>query len=137
MGIEVIENLSGQRFDFINAEQVFEHIPSPCETLQQLAEHLNSGGVIHIAVPNGAGIERKLARPDWKPTGDAVLPLEHINCFTRRTLIRLGETVGLRVVAPPLVLARKYGWKLLVRSVAARCYRQFFGTGIYFRKMAA
>jgi 2-polyprenyl-3-methyl-5-hydroxy-6-metoxy-1,4-benzoquinol methylase len=133
MRIEVIERLDGRRFDFINAEQVFEHIPAPLETLRQLVSHLNPSGIIHIAVPDSVGIERKLARPDWKPSADAALPLEHINCFTRRTLVRLGEAAGLRVITPPLMLTRKYGWKSLARGVAARYYRQFFGTGLYFK----
>src|SRR5690606_17208053 len=43
-------------FDFINAEQVFEHIPQPRETLTTLAARLNPGGVVRIAVPDGAGM---------------------------------------------------------------------------------
>lgn len=39
-GIDVIDDLTGRRFDFINAEQVFEHIPQPQGTLKALAAHL-------------------------------------------------------------------------------------------------
>jgi SAM-dependent methyltransferase len=131
-GVEVIGDLDHRKFDFINAEQVFEHIPQPLETLTSLSKTLNPGGVIRIGVPDGKGMTGELKRPDWKPAKNALHPLEHINCFTRPTLIRLGESADLHVVNPPPLLTLKYGAKGLLKSIAGRYYRQFKGTTLYF-----
>ena len=121
-------------FDFINAEQVFEHIPQPRETLAALAARLHPGGVVRIAVPDGAGMARELAQPDWHAAKDALHPLEHINCFTRQTLTALGHTAGLRVVHPPLQPAASRGFQGALKSAAGSVYRRFFGTVLDFRK---
>ncbi len=133
-GVTVIENLddlAGKHFDFINAEQVFEHIPQPLETLKTLVAYLHPGGVVRIAVPDGAGIERELAQADWRPSKNAVHPLEHINTFTHQTLRKLGKNAGLRVIPQPL---QRADWRSWGRSMAVSLYRQFFGTALYFQK---
>ncbi len=99
--ISVIEdenNLQQKKFDFINAEQVIEHIPDPLEQLKKLVSLLKKGGVIHIAVPDGSDIEKKLTNPDWHAEHDAIHPLEHINCFTPKTLISLAQKAGLKPI---------------------------------------
>lgn len=135
-GIEVahqLSDLSGQCFDFINADQVFEHIPQPLETLKLLVRHLNPGGVVRIAVPDGQGIERELAQADWHASKNAIHPLEHINCFQHKTLVHLGKQAGLSVISQPILLTRRYGWKALAKGLVARSYRRFFSTVLYFR----
>jgi 2-polyprenyl-3-methyl-5-hydroxy-6-metoxy-1,4-benzoquinol methylase len=135
-GVEVVKQLSelrDQNFDFINADQVFEHIPQPLQTLKLLVAHLNPGGIVRIAVPDGQGIEHELARPDWRASKNSIHPLEHINCFQHKTLIHLGEYAGLSVVSQPALLTMRHGWQALARGVVARYYRRFFGTVLYFR----
>lgn len=134
-GVTIAENLTdlaGKQFSFINAEQVFEHIPQPLETLKTLAAYLQPRGVVRIAVPDGAGIEQELAQPDWSTSKNAVHPLEHINTFTHTTLLKLGENAGLRVIPQPL--QRGGGLRTWGRSAAVSLYRQFFGTALYFQK---
>jgi 2-polyprenyl-3-methyl-5-hydroxy-6-metoxy-1,4-benzoquinol methylase len=76
------------KFDFINTEQVFEHIPNPLQTLQYLSKSLNDNGIIKISVPNGLNTKNNLKKADWfaERFGHTSLmpiqPLEHINCFT-------------------------------------------------------
>lgn len=133
-GLEVVQSLAevgSQKFDFINAEQVFEHIPQPLETLKTLARHLKAGGVIRIAVPDGKGMASELQKPSWKASKSALHPLEHINCFTHQTLKLLGDKAGLDVIPQPVLLSRNY--KTVARQMAARFYRQFFDTVLYFR----
>lgn len=100
-GITVINEFSSLQehgFDFINAEQVFEHLPNPVNTLRELANTLDNGGVIRIAVPDGENIEQDLRRRGWRASKNAIHPLEHINCFTNKTLKELGESAGLRTL---------------------------------------
>lgn len=109
LGITVLarQELPAQGFDFINAEQVFEHIADPLETLVELASKLKSGGVIRIGVPLGWDVKRRLSVWNWNaPDGsenslNAVASLQHINCFTFRSLVTMAQRAGLREVELP------------------------------------
>jgi SAM-dependent methyltransferase len=102
-GISVVswEDIPGSGFDLINAEQTFEHLREPLATLRHLRRGLRTGGIIKIAVPNGDDILRRLRSMDWTaPKGsrrslNAVSPLEHINCFGHRALVRMAHLAGL------------------------------------------
>ncbi len=124
--------LSGQVFDFINAEQVFEHIPQPLDTLKTLVAHLAPKGVVRIAVPDGGKIAQEVTQPDWKASKNAIHPLEHINCFTHQSLAYLGQAAGLAVIPQPIT--RSNSAKLLARSLSTSLYRRFFGTLLFFQK---
>ena len=104
IGINVIDwkNLSNFEFDYINTDQVFEHIPNPRETLLYLAKSLKKGGIIRISVPNGNNIQEQLKTMDWTaPKGhknslNTIAPLEHINCFNTKSIIKMAESTGLK-----------------------------------------
>lgn len=99
-------------FDLINADQVFEHLPTPAATLALLATKLTPGGVLRIAVPNGWRIaaalrhfDREIVRPRLGAL-NAIAPLEHLNGFTTRSLVRMAGACGLvRLVPPRRILA--------------------------------
>jgi 2-polyprenyl-3-methyl-5-hydroxy-6-metoxy-1,4-benzoquinol methylase len=133
-GITVVEDLSrleGKRFDFINSEQVFEHLDDPLGTLKSAVTLLKPGGFIRISVPDGSGMEAGLRSSGWKAAKDALHPLEHINCYTETSLRKLGEAAGLRRVREPVV---PHDLKSLVKSFLGRflAFRQ--GTAQYFTK---
>lgn len=135
--IEVIENfaeIANHQFDFINAEQVFEHISQPLQILKSLTQTLKSGGIIRIAVPNGRDIEDKLSKHHWRASKDAVHPLEHINCFTHKTFIQFGKLVGLKPTRQPLLLNYRNNLKSWQKAILLKYYRQYFGTLLYFKK---
>lgn len=105
-GIKVIsrDEIQNYRFDFINTEQVFEHIANPLETLKYLCGSLKPRGIIKISVPNGWNIKEKLMTGDWNaPKGSSnslnpVAPLEHINCFSNFSLVTMARLSGLMSV---------------------------------------
>ncbi|MFN8024848.1 MAG: methyltransferase domain-containing protein [Acidimicrobiia bacterium] len=109
-GVEVIppDEIPQARFDFVNTEQVFEHLTEPWETGQVLAGALRPGGILRISVPNGSAISELLGSPDWTaPKGsarslNAVAPLEHVNCFSHTALVRFGERLGLTPMHYPV-----------------------------------
>lgn len=111
-GIKVIvwEELINYKFDFINTEQVFEHIPNPLETLLLLKKMLKPGGVIKISVPNGSDIKRRLKLADWsakkgtKNSLNAISPLEHINCFNYDSIMSMADKAGLKRVKIPVTV---------------------------------
>lgn len=132
--------LAGLSFDFINAEQVFEHVDDPKGVLVQLVRHLRPEGWIRISVPNARPCLRALARGRWRPAQDALAPLEHINCFTNRPLRLLAESSALVVGRQPFLpgqglLGKSFrrGAVALAKSVAGVPYRRFLGTTIWFK----
>jgi SAM-dependent methyltransferase len=101
-------SLPTESFDFINSEQVFEHLVEPATALAQLVQALRPGGLIRLSVPNGTEVRALLEVGDWSaPKGsatslNAVAPLEHLNCFTPRTLRQLAAAKRLDSFRFPL-----------------------------------
>jgi SAM-dependent methyltransferase len=150
-GVTVLstEDLAGRTFDFINTEQVFEHLPDPFGSAGQLAALLGEDGILKISVPNGIRMRRRLRDPDWAAGSDSraslgtVAPLMHINCFTHRTLVRLGRRAGLRRVPRPARLLYRYAptWERfggLARRTVGQHYRSLRRqeTNVWFRRVA-
>ena len=132
MGIEVIDQLpaAGPHYHFIYANQVFEHLPRPLETLTGIAKRLCPDGIVYLRVPDGQQIATDLRKRGWQPEMDAIHPLEHINCFSRKTLIELGRRAGLTPVSVPI--------RLNLRSLRAGIRREiadrFVSPHVYFRR---
>jgi SAM-dependent methyltransferase len=144
-GIQVLrwEEIPDHQFDVINADQVFEHIPEPLETLRHLRRALKPGGFIKISVPDGRDVKRNLGRLDWEaPAGSAwslnpVAPLEHINCFTRRSLIMMAARADLKpafvprrlVICPSAGVVSRAFAKKVIKSLMGRWARLFVKRG--------
>jgi 2-polyprenyl-3-methyl-5-hydroxy-6-metoxy-1,4-benzoquinol methylase len=97
-----------QCYDFINCEQVFEHVPDPAGLARRMAGALAPGGILKISVPSGERASETLnllerGASQW--TRDRLMPihpLEHINCFRNQTIGALAARSGLREVRPGL-----------------------------------
>ncbi len=106
MGIRVIDykEISSMRFDFINTEQVFEHLAEPRDTFAHLRRSLTPDGLLKISVPDGRDIRWRLNQGNWQALKTSryslnpVAPLEHINCFNRVSLIHLAREFSLAPV---------------------------------------
>jgi SAM-dependent methyltransferase len=149
LGLKVIgpDELEGQRFDFINTEQVFEHLPDPHGTAVDLAAALTDRGILKISVPNARRLKRNVAAGRWsEPKGSKkglfdATPLQHINAFTHRPLVRLGRRAGLVPVPIPPRLRYRYmpTWErlpMLARRTLGQHYRALRRqeTSVWFRK---
>ena len=149
LGIEVVpwERLPGSDFDYINTEKVFEHLPRPLDTLRHLASALRPGGLMRVSVPDCYRLLRRLRVCDWTaPKGSKnslndVSPLEHVNCFRRSTIIRMGALAGLRPVAVPLGIRVAHGNGTnplvnLVKELVRPAYQSILdrNTDVLFRK---
>ena len=105
-GIKVLnwEEITNHQFDFINAEQVFEHLADPLATLIYLRRALKPDGVIRISVPSCPDIKRRLKVWDWEARRNdansliAVAPLQHINLYKFESLEKMAEKAGLEEV---------------------------------------
>ncbi|HPD58019.1 MAG TPA: class I SAM-dependent methyltransferase [Smithellaceae bacterium] len=138
-GIKVItwNEIPDQRFDFINTEQVFEHIPEPLQTLRHLKTALKTDGILKISVPTANDINRRLKIMDWKaPKGTSnslnpVAPLEHINYFTRSSLVTMASKAGMEEVFIPLKIQYRYStdWGdffKIAKNIFRPIYRNIF-----------
>ena len=120
------DELPPDSFDFINSEQVFEHLADPCAVLSRLVASLKPGGVLKIGVPYDPRLREKLASPDWAApkSSDAsmnsIAPIEHLNAFSPEGLVRMGCRCDLE----PLSVS---GWTLeSVSSPPRKSLRQKF-----------
>lgn len=109
-GVNTINPVTEQtgKYNFINTEQVFEHLPEPLSTLKTLKQWLKKEGIIKISVPSAKNIEDRLKEMNWdapkhsRSSLNPVAPLEHINLFQRESIIKMGELVGLRKIKLPI-----------------------------------
>jgi hypothetical protein len=116
-----IEELSGHRFDWINANQVFEHLAEPLATLRHLKTALAADGILSMAVPGRHRFRRRIARGDWPVVFDSLMPLEHLNFFPKGCLSRMAQHVGLVPVAIP----ERFVWR-----TGPTAFRQNIKTGL-------
>ena len=149
-GIKIIEwnEIPKHSFDFINTEQVFEHISNPLGTLIYLKDALKSDGLFKISVPTANNITRRIKLMDWKAPKatrkslNPVAPLEHVNYFRRNSLIKMAELAGLEEVVIPMLTQYKYttnwfGAKRIAVNLLLPIYRNVLKRQncLYFRKM--
>lgn len=132
LGVNTIQSMpeGGSNFDFIYANQVFEHLDYPLQALCELRDQLKPGGIIYLRVPDGRKVEAQLRSHGWSENLNAIHPLEHVNCFTRKTLKTLAKNAGLKPVQPPLRMDVKRLWGGLKREINDR----WLTTHIYFKK---
>jgi 2-polyprenyl-3-methyl-5-hydroxy-6-metoxy-1,4-benzoquinol methylase len=113
--------LPSDHFDFINTEQVFEHLPDPSAKLAVLRRSLRVGGVLKIGVPHDPHLRDKLRQPDWTAPKNSpaslngVAPIEHLNHFEPGSL----QAMAARCRLEPLTV---FGWDL-ASSHQVKAYR--------------
>jgi transcription elongation factor Elf1 len=148
LGIEVVDwaGLPASRFNFINVEQVMEHLVDPLATLRRLANATAPGGIVRIAVPDARQSLRKLAGSGDLSQATAhelmtIAPLEHINSFEHASLEAMGRRAGLTPLRPSLLTTYDSGsgwWRPrnAARLLTRPLYRHWFpkSTIAYFRK---
>lgn len=137
LGVKILswEDIARYKFDFINAEQMMEHIPAPLDSLRYLKASLNARGLLKMSVPDGRDIKRRLRKMDWTaPKGtknslNPVAPLEHINCFNHTSIIRMADKAGLHLVKMPLKI--QYGYSINWRPFSPMVKNIFKPIGTY------
>lgn len=138
-GVKIVswDEIPQHRFDFINTEQVFEHIPEPLLTLCHLKKALKPSGILKVSVPTANDIERRLKIMDWKaPKGtrnslNPVAPLEHINFFRRSSLYKMARAAEMEEVRIPIKYQYRYrinwyGIKQIAKNILFPVYQNIF-----------
>lgn len=116
-GIKVLsyDDINGDKynnfFDIIHTEQVFEHLNKPKEIIKLLSKLLkdDNSSIIKISVPPIRKTNTKLKQDKDKFFNISkqkqvmpISPLEHINCFTKKSLLELAKQNNLKEVKMPL-----------------------------------
>lgn len=106
------------KFDYINTEQVFEHLAEPLLVLEHLSKALKPGGLIKISVPTLRGVENRIKKLNLKTVHsckDSMFPVEplvHINCFSIKSIGFMSNNVGLKIINVPML----YYYSFLINS---------------------
>jgi 2-polyprenyl-3-methyl-5-hydroxy-6-metoxy-1,4-benzoquinol methylase len=93
----------GRKYDIVTMLHVLEHTTDPLSTINRAKEILSQGGFIIVVVPNYRSLDTRikdsLSRLKLKSRPYKHLALGHHNfVFSAKSLERLGEKAGLRVV---------------------------------------
>lgn len=142
-GIPMISSLGrlhGRLFDYIHLDQILEHVPAPQDLLSSLTHHLKEGGIVYLSVPNGKQVIPDSISGKIDLYRKSAYPLEHINCFTHRSLIKLAEKAGLKVIGLRSVASALmrgvslFGGAHLLQAILEDTYRYWTSTNLYFVK---
>lgn len=138
LGLKVLPlaDFSKQKYDFINTEQVFEHLSKPLEVLEQLKNALKPQGIVKISVPYGANVEKRIPHMDWgvsRSHHDFIIPITpaaHINTFSQKSIIKMGGKLGFKPVVPHSIfseysLISAESLRDLIRSLVRPIYRRY------------
>jgi len=91
-----LESVSPERpFPVVAAYHVFEHIYHPASWLEQVRQLVEPQGLLHLQVPNGASLTRRISGEVWS---GLVFP-QHVYFYEPRTLQRLLTRSGFSVLA--------------------------------------
>jgi SAM-dependent methyltransferase len=96
---------------------VLEHLPDPQATLTLCTRHLHTGGIIVVTTGDFASLHARLAGRHWR----LMTPPQHLWFYTRESLRRMGQPLGLRLEA------FDHPWKLVPLSLIAFQLRRMLG----------
>lgn len=147
-GIKMLDwdSILQHKFDYINTEQVFEHLAEPSMVLDHLAKALKPGGLLKISVPTLKTVEDKVNNLNFRVINsniDSMFPVEplvHINCFNMKAIKLMSKNAGLNIVNIPLLnyysFLSNYGvdwfsFRQVFKSFMRPLYRQLNHKNIY------
>lgn len=91
-------------FDIIMCNQVFEHLEDPLQSAKLISDRLKPNGILIISVPNGMFMKYLINFPFlWLVKNKGFFSMNpiwffgHINCFTRKSLIKIFENSNIKL----------------------------------------
>lgn len=96
-----LPELKNKKFDCITFNDVLEHLVNPEQALQDCHVYLNKDGYVVASIPNILYfpiIFEVLKKEDWKYESVGILDNTHLRFFTEKSIIRLFEENGFKIV---------------------------------------
>lgn len=105
-------------FDIVAMIQVLEHLPAPLDFIRKYTSKVKPGGLFILEVPNCnyLSFRRIIYRIAGREIFGAYQPLEHVNCFTSRSLDHLMAQFGFSRL--------KHSQKSIVTRLGTFCFRR-------------
>lgn len=119
-------------FDCISFNDVLEHLYNPQDVLTLIAPKLLSSGFIIASIPNVRyfhNLKELLISKDWEYKDSGILDSTHVRFFTKRSMKRMFEKAGYRVVKMEGINALD-SWKFKIFNALTFGY---FDDSKYFR----
>src|SRR5258706_11360928 len=115
------------KVDIIVMLDVIEHLPDPRGTLVLLSRHLSPGGIIVITTGDFGSVAARLSGRYWR----LMTPPQHLWFFSRDSIIRLAESLGLRIERVD------HPWKIVDLSLIMFQLRRMLHLSMPTRSLAA
>ncbi len=96
-----VNNLPENYFDCIILNDVIEHLVDPFNMLNDVKRIMKKGGYIVSSIPNVrflGNLKKLLVEKDWEYIDQGILDLTHLRFFTKKSIIRMFESLGYNVV---------------------------------------
>lgn len=133
--VHKLSDIMDESFDLVNMEQVLEHVPSPYETMCEVAKLITPASVVRISVPNvNRAYEKNTFWDDWPFNGKTphtMAPFEHLHGFTPHSFFCLMAECGFEPL--PLFDVFKVDFYVALKILITRYAHRFGSTGGYWR----
>jgi 2-polyprenyl-3-methyl-5-hydroxy-6-metoxy-1,4-benzoquinol methylase len=99
--IQNLKKISDESFDLIICNDILEHIIDEKVFLQNLVRILERNGTLIFSIPNVRywhNVLNFLIKKDWHYVSHGILDSTHVRFYTKKSIIRLFESIGLNVV---------------------------------------
>lgn len=123
-------------FHYIRMDQVLEHLDEPCISLDIIKKLGREDCIFFVSVPDGAKIIKERNRIIKIQKGP-IQPLEHLNCFSKKSLKKILDVNGFRPMKlSEIIMLNIKDFKLdliSLKSFLLDIKDHFFSTSIKFK----
>jgi len=128
---EVDVRIDSEYYDCLVYADVLEHIPRPLRVLKRHIEHLKSGGVVYVCVPNFRHYSvfwQLFIRGGIKYVDAGILDETHLRITTRKMVLEWFKQTGIEVLNIKYIIHRRRD--KLISSCLFGLANEFFATQI-------
>ena len=128
-GLQSMDVFNGKKFDIITILNVLEHLADPTLALEQIKKILKDDGILLIDVPNEFNEFQTSGRDIHKLNDWWLAPPNHLNYFSRDSLVKLLEHLGFKIeiceASFPLEMFLLFGENYVQDSkIGSKCHKQ-------------